>query len=80
LSNTTEELVGTVLDSIEPVVDTNLSNYSDYYAEWDSSDEIECPSCYGTGLDRDEMYDCQECYGEGYIIYLSPALDTLPPA
>jgi DnaJ-class molecular chaperone len=51
----------------ESVVDTNLSNYSGYYDDWDNSEEIECPSCYGTGLDRDEIYDCQECYGEGYI-------------
>ena len=67
MTSGSEELVASVPDMPESVVDTNLSNYSGYYDDWDNSEEIECPSCYGTGLDRDEIYDCQECYGEGYI-------------
>lgn len=51
---------------------SNLTNYSEYYENWDESEEEECPVCYGTGLDRDEMYECPACYGEGYLSFLSP--------
>lgn len=70
-----EELVGIWIDDGEQAYNensSNMSNYPDYYDEWDSSEEVECPDCYGTGMDRDEIYDCETCYGEGYIIYLSP--------
>jgi DnaJ-class molecular chaperone len=47
--------------------DTNITNYSEYYEEWDNAEEEECPSCYGTGMDKDEIYDCETCFGEGFI-------------
>lgn len=65
------ELRGYMVD--ENIPDSNLLNYSEYYDEWDTAEEIECPDCYGTGLDRDEIYDCPTCYGEGYINFLSPS-------
>jgi hypothetical protein len=66
----TEELVSTPYYDEEPLYrnnDSNLLNYGDYYDQWDEADEEECPSCFGTGLDRDEMYDCPACYGEGFM-------------
>lgn len=47
---------------------SNLQNYSDYYEEWDSEEGETCQQCYGTGLDRDEVYECATCYGEGIIV------------
>lgn len=54
------------------IIDSNMSNYSEYYDEWDDDEEVEeCSACYGTGLDRDEMYDCEVCGGEGEIRIVS---------
>jgi len=48
--------------------ETNISNYSEFYEEWDDDEQwVECTDCYGTGLDRDEIYDCMTCAGEGEI-------------
>ena len=47
---------------------SNLSNYDEFYEAWDYAQEVECPDCYGTGLDRDEIYECETCFGEGYLI------------
>lgn len=49
----------------EVVSDTNMSNYAKAYESWDDQDWNECAYCYGTGLDRDEIYDCLQCGGEG---------------
>jgi hypothetical protein len=48
-----------------------LLNYSDYYDEWFEAETEECHECYGTGMDKDEMYDCPACWGEGVIILAS---------
>lgn len=53
-----------------------LSNYSDVYDAWDEEDGEECPDCYGTGMDRDEIYECATCWGEGFVKPLVTALDT----
>jgi DnaJ-class molecular chaperone len=55
--------------------DTNITNYGEYYDQWDNAEEEECPDCYGTGLDKDEVYDCPTCWGEGYIPVL-PAFSS----
>ena len=48
--------------------ETNISVHSGFYSEWDSDEEwAECWSCYGTGMDRDEIYDCAVCWGEGEV-------------
>jgi len=48
--------------------ETNISVHAGFYDEWDADDEWEeCPDCYGTGLDRDEIYDCETCGGEGEV-------------
>lgn len=47
-----------------------VSSYSaQVVSAWTEADEDVCPDCYGTGLDRDEIYDCPTCYGEGVIVY-----------
>jgi hypothetical protein len=60
---------------------TNLTNYSEAYEEWDDGEWQECPDCYGSGLDRDELYDCRTCFGEGEIpvvfdVGISVTVDT----
>ncbi len=55
----------TALIHDEVVPDSNLLNYAEYYEEWDDQDWEECRTCYGTGLDADEIYDCADCGGEG---------------
>jgi hypothetical protein len=47
--------------------DSLMSNYGDYYEVWNDSDTEECADCFGTGMDRDELYECAACYGEGSI-------------
>lgn len=54
--------------------ETALSNYSDTYDAWDNEEGEECPACFGTGLDRDELYDCELCFGEGIIVPIDAAL------
>lgn len=49
-------------------VSSNWSNYADTYDEWDESDKKVCPTCHGTGLDRDEYEDCPVCGGEGELV------------
>ena len=53
---------------------SSLSNYSEAYEAWDEEEGEECTSCYGTGLDRDEIYDCPDCYGEGRIVGVDSVL------
>jgi len=50
--------------------DSLLSNYADYYEEWDDSEEEICGECYGTGMDRDELYECPNCAGEGVMFVI----------
>jgi DnaJ-class molecular chaperone len=54
-----------------------MSNYAQFYSAWDSADEVECPDCKGTGLDRDEIFDCEYCAGEGYLVSLDSALGAV---
>ena len=54
---------------------SSLLNYSDTYEAWDEEEGTECKACYGTGLDRDEIFDCEVCAGEGIVIPLVTALD-----
>ncbi len=51
---------------------TEVTNDSDIYSE-SVYDEVfeECRSCYGTGMDKDEIYECPDCGGEG-VVYLLP--------
>lgn len=53
-----------------------LSNYSEAYEAWDEEETVECPQCFGTGLDRDEVYDCENCFGEGVIVDVNSALNN----
>lgn len=47
-----------------------MTSYSAELVEaWNDADEETCPDCWGTGLDRDEIYDCPTCYGEGVLVY-----------
>ena len=50
------------------VFGSNLLDYEEYYDEYDETLEKECPACYGTGLDKDEIEDCSYCWGEGYVV------------
>jgi len=48
--------------------ETSISVHSDYYEKWDDDNQWEeCSYCYGTGLDRDEIYDCLQCGGDGEV-------------
>lgn len=51
-----------------------LSNYGDYYDEWDNSDTTPCKACRGTGLDKWEEFDCEICGGEGVIVRFDRAV------
>lgn len=52
---------------------SNISNYSQFYEAWDDDEWWEeCTSCYGTGMDSDEVYDCVGCGGEGEIRIYNP--------
>ena len=53
------------------------SNYASAYESWNDAEEKECPSCHGTGLDREEIYECETCFGEGYVVPLDAALDPV---
>lgn len=53
---------------------SNLANYSDTYEKWDSEEGEICPQCFGTGLDRDEVWECPACWGEGYTVPVDRAL------
>lgn len=57
----------------EVVYGSNLSNYGDYYNEWDDDDNRDtCPDCRGTGMDKWEEYECATCGGEGDIPWSAP--------
>lgn len=59
-------------NSINVSVEGNsvLLNYSEYYDEWFEAETQECRACYGTGMDKDEIYDCDVCFGEGVVSVL----------
>lgn len=57
-------------------VGSNLENYRETFEEWDTAEKKVCPSCKGTGLDRDEWFDCETCGGEGEITLLKDVLDS----
>lgn len=48
-------------------MDSTLTNYSEDFDEWLDAETEECRACYGTGLDKDEIYDCPVCAGEGEV-------------
>jgi hypothetical protein len=54
-----------------------LLDYSEYYDQWFDAETEECRICYGTGMDKDEIYDCDACFGEGVVSVL-PILKNLP--
>ena len=57
--------------------DSALLRYEEYYDEYFNAEETECWSCYGTGLDRDEVYDCPVCFGDGVLLTTPPVPDTV---
>lgn len=67
---------GRVTTQIEIKGRTAFSQHLEAYSAWDEAEGKTCPTCFGTGLDRDEVWDCETCFGEGILIDPNVVVDN----